>query len=86
MSDKISNNKPWVQDLIEIFTEMAKEFQQVKQKFMSWFNLWPELYDIDPHIIQLGPSLYMTESPWLTLKNTIYYQQFLRSRTQFIHE
>ena len=30
MSDKISNNKPWVQDLIEIFTEMTKEFQKVK--------------------------------------------------------
>ena len=51
MSDKISNNKPWVQDLIEIVTEMAKEFQQVKQKYIRWFNLWPELYDIDPHII-----------------------------------
>ena len=68
MSDKISNNKPWVQDLIEIFTEMAKEFQQVKQKFMRWFNLWPELYDIDPHIIQLGPSINIMETTWLTLR------------------
>ena len=68
MSDKISNNKPWVQDLIEIFTEMAKEFQQVKQKFMRWFNLWPELYGIDPRIIQLGPSINIMETTWLTLR------------------